>query len=372
MPFEMMHRLVLATTLLSITLAQQTFWQESFQLNFNYDFTSNVGPNDWGNVDISNSEWDQYANGHPLFNLDITINECDLSFRPSPIALDVTDVCSDVEMWMRQVDSTDCVAKDVSFEIAPHTLRAYFPDDDTTCQRPHLELDGSGSDPYILQWMEIHARSEHVVNGRRFDAELQMVHMGTASSNQKMVIVSILIDASARGDHVEFQYMLDQWKTAADALSSKCGSSRRSLRTRDTDATSPIHQSTHIDDDVKPPRRTQQCTGSNCGPRVKMYPYSMWPSIWYYKYRGSLTTPPCATIVNWRILDKPMTISRKQYKQLAALLTAYKNSACVDATALSPTGENFRPLATINTNFQSVTHCTRDDFTETLYDPGFQ
>jgi carbonic anhydrase len=371
-----MHRLTLAATLLSTALAQQTFWQESFQLNFNYNSDSQVGPDGWGNVDTSNSEWEQYADGHPLFNLDINGNECDLSSRPSPIALDVTDTCSDVEMWMRQKDSTDCVAKDVSFEITPNTLRAYFPDDDSTCQRPSLQMDGSGSDDNILQFMEIHARSEHVVNGRRFDAELQMAHMGTDSSDDRMVIVSVLIDASARGDHVEFQYMLDQWQVAADALAANCGSNRRTLRTRDMVANkASVQQTINANDPVKPPprrRRTQECTGSNCGPRIRMFPYSMWPSIWYYKYGGSLTTPPCSTIARWRIIDKPMTISRKQYKQLATLLTAYKDSNCENGTVLSPTGENFRPLATINTNFQTVQHCTQDDFDLTLYDPSLQ
>lgn len=369
----MMHRLTLATILLSAALAQQTFWQESYELGFNYNLDSDVGPDNWGNVDTSVSEWEQYANGHPLFNLDITINECDISFRPSPITLDVTDVCTDVEMWMRQIDSTDCVANDVSFEITPHTLRAYFPEDDNTCERPAIALDGSDADPYVLQWMEIHARSEHVVNGRRFDAELQMVHMGTESNNQKATIVSIMIDASARTDHVEFQYMLDQWKIAADALSSNCNSTRRrhrTLRTRDT-TTGRMHQTTPSDD-LAERRRTQECTGSNCGPRIRMYPYSMWPSIHYYKYKGSLTTPPCSGIANWRIMDKTMMISRKQYKQLATLLTAYKNSNCEDGDVLSPTGENFRPLETIDTTFQSVVHCTQNDFDATLYDPDFQ
>lgn len=368
----MLHRLTLAITLLSAALAQQTFWKESSQLNFNYNFDSQVGPGGWGNVDTSNSEWEQYTNGHPLFNLDINGNECDQSSRPSPIALAVTDNCSDVEMWMRQIDSNDCVAKNVSFEITPNTLRAYFPDDDSTCQRPALRMDGSSSDDFILQFMEIHARSEHVVNGRRFDAELQMAHMGTDSSNDRMVIVSVLIDASARGDHVEFQYMLDQWKIAADALASNCGTNRRTLRARDTVAKASSASQTVKDNDTVKSRRTQECTGSNCGPRIRMYPYSMWPSIWYYKYGGSLTTPPCSTIARWRIIDKPMTISRKQYKQLATLLRAYKDSNCKDGTVLSPTGENFRPLETVNTNFQNVQHCTQNDFVETLYNPSLQ
>ena len=370
-----MARLTLAITLVSTAVAQQTFWQDSFQLNFNYDPESQRGPTNWDSISVSNSEWDQYASGNPVFNLDINGNECGQRIRPSPIMLETTTTCTDShEMLTRQISSTDCNATAITFELTPHTLRAYFPEDDSTCQRPTIEMDGSDSDPFILQWMEIHARSEHVVDGRRFDAELQMVHMGTNNDNNKMAIVSIMIDASARADHVDFQYLLDQWQAAANDQTTRCGTTR-SLRRRDNKIQLAGPGSEREEKEYpSQARRTQQqqCTGTTCGPRRKMYPYSMWPSIWYFKYAGSLTTPPCSAIVNWRVLDKQMMISRKQYKQLATLLTAYKDGNCQDDTVLSPHGENFRPLISINTNNQDVAHCTKDDFDYTLFDPSQQ
>ena len=352
----MMPRLTLITTLLSTALAQDTFWKESFKLDFSYDANSKQGdgPNKWGNVNVANSEWRQYAVGHELFDLNIGSNECTNRIRPSPIPLRKTGRCSDEhELFTRQINDSDCTRNDITFELTPHTLRAYFPENDDTCERPTIEMDGNTGDPFVLTWMEVHARSEHVVDGRRYDAELQMVHMGTSNSDDEMAIVSILIDASAREDHTEFQYLLDQWQSVASDQTAKCGETTRSLRIRDEVV--PNQESRRA-------QQQQQCTGKDCGPRRKMYPYSMWPSVWYFRYSGSLTTPPCSAIVNWRIVDKEMLISRRQYKQLTTLLTANKDGDCQDDTVLSATGENFRPLQNVNNNNQNVEHCTKADF----------
>jgi hypothetical protein len=101
------------------------------------------------------------------------------------------------------------------------------------------------------------------------------------------------------------------------------------------------------------------------GPRRKMFPYDLWPTLYYYKYKGSLTYPPCSENARWRIFDAPLRISRRQYKQLASLLESYKDEATLaddglfeSASAVSPTGENVRPLFDLNTDDQTLAHCT--------------
>jgi carbonic anhydrase len=365
----------------------QPFWQDSYQLDFNYDLESDIGPRNWENIDISNSEWEQYADGHPIFNLDIGNNECNLRVQPSPIALDVTEDCTDdFELFTRQIQSdTDCNAKDVSFEVTPHTLRAYFPEDDSTCERPTIQMDGpetTNDDPFVLQFMEIHARSEHIVDGRYFDAELQMVHMGTNNNDNQAAIISVMIEANAKGDHSQFQYMLDQWQIAVNNIDSRCDSTtnrHRHLRTDSSRMQQQQQPNKHAREGNKTAswtRRNQgqqdQCTGDNCGPRKRMFPYNMWPSVYYFRYSGSLTTPPCSSIVQWRIIDRTMKISRRQYKQLTKLMTTYKDDNCNKDTVVSLKGENSRPLRTMNPNFQSVSHCTPNNFNVTLYDPDLQ
>ncbi|XP_067835002.1 carbonic anhydrase-like [Heptranchias perlo] len=43
----------------------------------------------------------------------------------------------------------------------------------------------------------------------------------------------------------------------------------------------------------------------------KIIPWKLAP---FYRYRGSLTTPPCAENVIWTVLDQPMHMSVSQYK----------------------------------------------------------
>ena len=94
-----------------------------------------------------------------------------------------------------------------------------------------------------------------------------------------------------------------------------------------------------------------------------MFPYNLWQSIWYYGYAGSLASPPCSEIVQWRILDEPMRISRRQYKELTAILTLSRDNECTYDTATDRNGENMRPIQeSLSSNFQGVYHCTPDDF----------
>ena len=40
----------------------------------------------------------------------------------------------------------------------------------------------------------------------------------------------------------------------------------------------------------------------------------------YYRFSGSLTTPPCSEGVNWLVLKHPVTASEKQIEQLHAAM----------------------------------------------------
>ncbi|CAJ1056649.1 uncharacterized protein ca12 isoform X2 [Xyrichtys novacula] len=58
----------------------------------------------------------------------------------------------------------------------------------------------------------------------------------------------------------------------------------------------------------------------------------------YYRYDGSLTTPPCYPSVLWTLFRNPVTISRKQF---VALATSLYSSHAQDSTPL-PLNSNFR------------------------------
>mmetsp|Transcript_21318 Transcript_21318/g.32352 ORF Transcript_21318/g.32352 Transcript_21318/m.32352 type:complete len:408 (+) Transcript_21318:19-1242(+) len=377
-----------------LVVGQENYlWRKDYMLDFSYDTDANNGPRDWESVDTYNSEYEQFTSiqWHLIFDLELEGNVCESELRPSPIALDINDnECPDEhDIRTRRITSRDCKKDDITFEITPHALRAYYPYHDLDCYRPTIMMDGSDS-PFLLVWMELHARSEHVVDGKRYDAELQMVHMGTRNSNDEMATVSVLIDASADRDHPEFQFLLDQWQSVADAEEDRCEKRRANRKLRENVRKGAIINSIRkkktaskqnskdiLDSDNASQfhRRDQYCNPnrqSECGPRRRMFPYSLWPSIWYFRYSGGLTTPPCSSIVNWRIIDAPMLISRKQFRQLAKLQASYRNDECDPEPVLTPQGENFRPLQEGNSNRQPVSHCTSQHFDESLYLPGNQ
>lgn len=69
--------------------------------------------------------------------------------------------------------------------------------------------------------------------------------------------------------------------------------------------------------------------------RVVIDPRAFLPaSAGYFRYEGSLTTPPCSEIVNWVVMAKPVTASPQQ---IAAVAAIYGNNA----RPLQPLGRRF-------------------------------
>lgn len=115
---------------------------------------------------------------------------------------------------------------------------------------------------YVLKQLHWHSPSEHSINGRRFAMELHMVH---ESSDKRFAVVSIIYKF---GTPDSFLAELEE----------------------------PIHairNTKHGEEDVgiMDPRHIKR-RGSK-----------------YYRYIGSLTTPPCSEPVVWTVLKKVVNYS---------------------------------------------------------------
>lgn len=476
-------------------------------LPYTYDFTSRRGPKYWNRVDTCGHEWQPYIN-HEWYNVDVKDNECGSDRRPSPVNLKANQICEDEhEILTRKRYRSDCDIDDMTFEIKPGVLRATFPKDDDDCNRPSIDMPNGYPHRWIMQWMDVHIRSEHMLDGRRYDGELQMMHLGLFEQNNVIAMITSLIDATATQDDIMFQEILDRWQQEADKHERYCAykdnfmawdvnatietvmeryveyleeSESPSETPSDSPSESPTknptpspsetptdshsdspsesptssptskkhyrhhHKDKDKDDnqghrrrlkgkkhkhdpdaltvfnddslyfgkmyhpkygDDGPPvlteegksflQREEVSEGKKGGkrrrrkrrlafptehndprraPRHKPWPYIMWPTIHYYRYRGSLTTPPCSEMVHWRVFDEPMRISRRQFRQLARLINSYKDrKTCSKRDRItSSRGENYRPLQELSVDDQSVTHCTDLDFTFWKYMPEDQ
>ncbi|KAL4560890.1 hypothetical protein LXL04_033046 [Taraxacum kok-saghyz] len=149
----------------------------------------------------------------------------------------------------------------------------------------HIHINGT---EYQLNQLHWHTPSEHTINGRRFNLEVHMVHQST---DGKIAVVGIMYK-TGRPDS-----LLSMMEPYFKALSS----------TRD------VEKSVGIID----PREIK------LGSRK------------YYRYIGSLTTPPCTQNVIWTIVKKVRTISREQ-------MHAIREAVHDDAEA------NSRPIQPLN------------------------
>nr|XP_043610854.1 alpha carbonic anhydrase 7-like [Erigeron canadensis] len=128
----------------------------------------------------------------------------------------------------------------------------------------HIHINGT---EYQLNQLHWHTPTEHTINGRRFNLELHLVHQ---SKDGKNAVVGIL-------------YKIGR----PDSLLSMMEPYMRALA-----PTKEVEKSVGIIDprDIK------------IGSRK------------YYRYIGSLTTPPCTQDVIWTIVRKVRTVSREQLR----------------------------------------------------------
>ncbi|XP_020204751.1 alpha carbonic anhydrase 7 [Cajanus cajan] len=155
----------------------------------------------------------------------------------------------------------------------------------------YLQINGT---QYVLKQFHWHSPSEHTIDGKRLDLELHMVH--ETPSGQTAVIG-----------------MLYKVGTVPDPF--------LALLTKHLVT---ISNSTGAEKDV-----------GVMDPRLVKISIS---GTQYYRYVGSLTTPPCTEDVSWTILREMRSVSREQIRLLREAVH-------------DDSGVNARPLQPINNRF---------------------
>ena len=126
-----------------------------------------------------------------------------------------------------------------------------------------------GPRTFELKSAHIHSPSEHLVDGVSFAAELHLVH---ADAEGQLAVVGQLFTLGESSPTV--QAILDAAPAEGKTVSAKVGLNARGY------------------------------TPGELG---------------YFRYDGSLTTPPCSEPVEWHVLRTPKTISAEQVDDLLAL-----------------------------------------------------
>ncbi len=140
-----------------------------------------------------------------------------------------------------------------------------------------------GDKRYELLHLQFHTPSEHRINGHRSEMEVHFVHR---SKEGEIAIVGLLMNAGAYNVS-----LAEIWK-----------------RMPARESAEQIHRNVLINAADLLPKRKK-----------------------YFRYMGSLTTPPCSEGVHWYVLDTPVTVGESQVKRLA-----------------NAVGDNARPIQALN------------------------
>ena len=146
----------------------------------------------------------------------------------------------------------------------------------------NLTLDGR---EYELLQFHFHQPSEHLISGKAASMEAHFVHKNRATGN--LVVLAVLMSEGETDRALE-----SIWQQIPTS---------NSQASRISDLT--INALQLLPEDNKR----------------------------YYRYQGSLTTPPCSEIVTWLVLKQPVEISRSQIASFSAVI-----------------GTNARPVQALN------------------------
>ncbi|TAN62687.1 carbonic anhydrase family protein [bacterium] len=154
---------------------------------------------------------------------------------------------------------------DIAFNYKPS--KAVIENNGHTIQVNYEKGSGNtikaGGVEYELVQFHFHDPSEHTVRGKSYGMELHLVHKNV---DGKLAVVGVLIDTGAEGG---------AYKEIWNSFPKKAGD-KKELK-------APINAN-----DLLPKERL------------------------YYKYSGSLTTPPCSEIVTWLVIKTPVQMSKAQ------------------------------------------------------------
>lgn len=82
----------------------------------------------------------------------------------------------------------ECDFKDMQFQILPHVLRAYQPEEKCSgTSQPQIDYSKGFPGPWILSFTDISVPSQHTIDGVSYDAEIVLSHIYGADQIDRLV-----------------------------------------------------------------------------------------------------------------------------------------------------------------------------------------
>jgi carbonic anhydrase len=210
--------------------------------------------------------------------------------------------------------------------------------------------------------------SEHKIHGESFDAEMQIYYLHP--SNRRLAAQAVLIRAQQNGYNYYLQEALNAFQKEYDENKAKCGRRLQHQRHSPFGNHSAFHRNltgtfTNYFDWAKK-HSTFQGESNNLQPGPPQF-QGVWnpnhqmltPTIYFYRYDGSLTEPPCGEFVSWFVADKPMVIGFEQLEQMKRIISTNVDENC-RRTSVHHKQSVARPIRP--SNGRPIWRCTAEDF----------
>ena len=202
-----------------------------------------------------------------------------------------------------------------------------------------------------MHHMDIKIPGEHTFEGKRYDAEFQIFH--THHTIARINSIAIPVRGVPGGYNEEFQWILDEFQNVYDQHQAECEASRRNLRQQQQSQLEPPSLTNDMANDSRELFNIHL---------FKFNPYSdsLMPGMWFYRYDGSITEPPCRELT-WWVMDEPATISLEQLDQLKRLLFTHVDSNCHPTSVHNSDQMSVRPIQPLGED-RVIQYCPAGSF----------
>lgn len=203
-------------------------------------------------VTVFASHWSYEGEGSPEHwgALNEEYKTCQNGMNQSPINIDTT-----FKTHLSPLD-THYIDGPITLINNGHTIQAGL----KTTTSDTVTIDGT---PFTLQQFHFHAPSENTVHGKHYAMEMHLVHK---SAQGAVAVVAVMFDQGAENSELN-----KLWATMPE----KADQTAKIVTQMDLNALLPADKT-------------------------------------YWRFSGSLTTPPCSEGVTWIVLKHPLTLSSAQ------------------------------------------------------------
>jgi carbonic anhydrase len=346
--------------------------------NVNGLFEATIQQDPWGQVSRpTNDYWNEFTDtGFGTWRSvlqvhDLSTNQCAIGQAQSPIdVLDNGATCHERHQIRSRPGNTQ--GTNIQKKIESNKLRLVYERRHcsnitlSACQHPdppHADFPyGWGGFADVLH-IDIKVKSEHTLSNERFDAEMQIYHLHPA--RRRLAAISVLIRATLDGHNYYFDEAIKAFRIEYNKNLATCQRrlKRQKKLTRD-------NVRSLINDEHVPIPNFVEWAKNNTAPNMQKsakFNSDVWnpyhelliPTIYFYRYDGSITEPPCTEFVSWWISDTPMIISLDQLEQLKIILFTNVDQNC-KRTGVQHRRSVARPIQSGNN--RPVWKCTSAEF----------